>query len=139
MFVENESKGIHTCDECYKKALTDAISVACKALGVAADIYFAKDPDSKYPTGDQSGDTDPFPQVHSQQPLLPQLTYEQALNLMLTTGKYPGLTLAQIYKTDIEYVNELGRSPDTDPIVVQAVSIINAEIKKAREAKKAGG
>ena len=142
MFVENESKGIHTCDECYKKALTDAISVACKALGVAADIYFDKDPDSKYHTedqlGNQSGDTSPFPQVHPQQSLLPQLTYEQALNLMLTTGKYPGLALSQIYKTDIEYINELGRSPDTDPRVLQAISIINAEIKKAR-AKKAGG
>lgn len=30
-------------DEGYKMALTDALSVACKALGVGADIYFAKD------------------------------------------------------------------------------------------------
>jgi hypothetical protein len=134
MFVENESKGIHTCDECYKKALTDAISVACKALGIAADIYFAKDPDSKYPTGDQSGDTKPLDPVHSQpQPLLPQLTYKQALDLMLTTGPYQGQTLSQIYKTDIEYINELSRSPVTDTLVLQAISIINAEIVRFRE------
>lgn len=48
-FVANESKGPYTSDECYKMSLTDAISVACKALGVAADVYYAKD-QSKYDT-----------------------------------------------------------------------------------------
>lgn len=32
-----------TSDEGYKMALTDALSVACKALGIGADIYFQKD------------------------------------------------------------------------------------------------
>ena len=32
-----------TSDEGYKMALTDALSVACKALGIGADIYFDKD------------------------------------------------------------------------------------------------
>lgn len=32
-----------TSDEGYKMALTDALSVACKALGIGADVYFAKD------------------------------------------------------------------------------------------------
>ena len=40
MLVENEKAGPHTSDECYKMALTDAISVACKALGFGADIYW---------------------------------------------------------------------------------------------------
>lgn len=30
-------------DEAYKMAYTDAISIACKALGMAADIYYQKD------------------------------------------------------------------------------------------------
>ncbi len=30
-------------DEGYKKAYTDAISVACKALGIGADIYYSED------------------------------------------------------------------------------------------------
>ncbi len=34
-------------DEAYKKAYTDAVSVACKALGFAADIYYAQD-ETKY-------------------------------------------------------------------------------------------
>jgi len=42
-FVANESKGLYTSDECFKMALTDAISVSCKALGFGADVYWAKD------------------------------------------------------------------------------------------------
>lgn len=40
MFVAKEKAGLYTSDECYKMALTDAISVSCKALGFAADIYW---------------------------------------------------------------------------------------------------
>lgn len=51
--VSMESKGTYVSDECYKMALTDALSVAMKALGVAADVYFEAgkdiiDIDSKY-------------------------------------------------------------------------------------------
>lgn len=41
MLVANERTGAYTSDEAYKMALTDAISVACKLLGFAADIYWA--------------------------------------------------------------------------------------------------
>jgi len=40
-------------DEGYKMALTDALSVACKALGIGADIYYSKDK-TKY-TAAESG------------------------------------------------------------------------------------
>lgn len=40
--VAQERNGLYTSDECYKMALTDAISVACKALGFGADIYWAQ-------------------------------------------------------------------------------------------------
>lgn len=46
-FIAQESKGLFTSDECFKMALTDAISVSCKALGFGADIYWEKDA-SKY-------------------------------------------------------------------------------------------
>lgn len=42
-FITQESKGPYTSDECFKMALTDAISVACKALGFGADVYWDKD------------------------------------------------------------------------------------------------
>lgn len=124
MFIEQESKGLHTDDDCFKKAYTDAISVACKALGIAADIYYAKDPDTKYNTGD----TNTQPQE--------QMTYEQALAYVYKEGKYPDLPLAKVYKTDREYINELGKSPDTPKEVVKMLCIINDGIKKANEQKQ---
>lgn len=46
-FVAKEKNGLYTSDECFKMALTDAISVACKALGFGADVYWEADR-SKY-------------------------------------------------------------------------------------------
>ena len=43
MLVASEKGGLYVDDECYKKALTDAISVACKSLGVGADVYWDGD------------------------------------------------------------------------------------------------
>lgn len=48
-FVAKQREGLYTSDECYKMAYTDAISVACKALGVGANVYYAKDR-TKYTT-----------------------------------------------------------------------------------------
>lgn len=46
-FVAQERNGPYMSDECYKMALTDAISVSAKALGIGANVYFAKD-NTKY-------------------------------------------------------------------------------------------
>jgi len=43
MFVSSEKNGLYCSDECFKMALTDAISVSCKALGFGADVYWDKD------------------------------------------------------------------------------------------------
>jgi hypothetical protein len=42
-FIANEKNGAYTSDECFKMALTDALSIACKSLGIGADVYFEKD------------------------------------------------------------------------------------------------
>ena len=42
LFVDIEKDKQRASDECYKMALTDAISVACKHLGFAADVYWEK-------------------------------------------------------------------------------------------------
>lgn len=42
MFVAKESAGLRTNDEAVKMALTDALSVAMKAIGMGADVYFEK-------------------------------------------------------------------------------------------------
>ena len=44
-FVSMEKNGSYVNDEAHKMALTDALSVAMKSLGVAADVYFQKDAD----------------------------------------------------------------------------------------------
>ena len=50
MLVASERNGLYVNDECYKMALTDAISVACKALGMGADVYWGSD-NTKYNDG----------------------------------------------------------------------------------------
>ena len=40
---QNERNGLFVSNECYKMATTDAISVACKQLGIGADVYFGAD------------------------------------------------------------------------------------------------
>lgn len=61
-FVSKNKNGLQVSDECYKMALTDAISVSAKALGIGADIYWSKDR-TKYdkkpePNVDEKPDTD---------------------------------------------------------------------------------
>ena len=48
--VEINSKGLYVNDEGHKMSLTDALSVAMKSLGVAADVYYAKGKNTSYDT-----------------------------------------------------------------------------------------
>ena len=43
MFVVQRKAGLQLSDEAYKMAYTDALSIACKSLGFAHDIYYAND------------------------------------------------------------------------------------------------
>ena len=77
--VAQESRGAYHSDEAFKMAYTDAISVACKALGMAADIYFAKgvktrDNLTKY--DQQPAPESPAPAPRTQQQILDQVADE---------------------------------------------------------------
>lgn len=48
MLIAQEKNGLHVSDEAYKMAVTDALSVAMKMLGMAADIYAGLWDGSKY-------------------------------------------------------------------------------------------
>ena len=61
-------------DDAYKKAYTDAISVAAKALGIGADVYFEKDI-TKYDSQPQAVQQQAQPAAA---PLLPKLTSKSA-------------------------------------------------------------
>lgn len=80
-FVANERNGLYTSDECYKMAYTDALSVACKSLGMGADVYWG---DSKYNKSEE-------------------LTKEYAEKYVLTFGKYKDRLLKDVIKEDEGY------------------------------------
>jgi hypothetical protein len=48
MFIAKERDGLHASDEAYKMAITDALSVAMKMLGVGGAIYEGRWDGSKY-------------------------------------------------------------------------------------------
>lgn len=48
MLITKGLSGLHSSDEGYKMAVTDALSVAMKSLGMAADIYLGNFDGSKY-------------------------------------------------------------------------------------------
>lgn len=86
MLVANEKKGLYVNDECYKMALTDAISVACKSLGIGADVYWAKD-NTKYNDGKKEN--------QASAPKAKTLTYREKLIIYL---KESGLSFAEVAK-----------------------------------------
>ena len=131
MFVSKEAnkngEGYHyyNDDDAYKKAYTDAISVACKALGFAADVYWEKDPETKY--APKGNDAPPAP---TKQPM----TFEAAKEIRLvSTDEYNGMTLTEICKVNREYFNKLGNE-GTD-IVREACAAIVEYIKASKEKK----
>lgn len=63
MFVASEKMGLFTSDEAYKMAYTDAISVACKSLGMGADVYWNKD-NTKYSKEDSKGPEKEEPKLY---------------------------------------------------------------------------
>lgn len=69
MLVASERNGLYVNDECYKMALTDAISVACKALGMGADIYWSND-NTKYNDAKKSNVTPSKPKPSGKQNLI---------------------------------------------------------------------
>ena len=80
-FIAKEKGKLATSDECYKMALTDAISVACKALGIAADVYWSNDP-TKYSCFEDEGD--PKELEEAMQPLSVSFTAEEDTQPPLT-------------------------------------------------------
>lgn len=115
MFVAKERNGMHTSDECFKMALSDAIGTACKALGMSADIYFSKDR-SKYTTAQDAQE-------------VKMETVQDAASFVITFGKYGGKTLGDIWKTDGNYIDWLWGNEKTDPIIKKAITILSNAVR----------
>lgn len=115
--VSMESKGAYVSDECYKMALTDALSVAMKALGVAADVYFEAgkdiiDTDSKYGAQDSRA---------AQQPATPQYH---------TSDLSEGLAYLSrcVNKDNLVWVVQTYKPLTASPQFMQAVSVKKKEL-----------
>ena len=108
-FVTKESKGIHTSDECFKMALTDAIGTACKALGMSADIYFDKDR-TKYSTQEPDDKKNPV---------------DEAAAVIVNIAPYAGMTLGDVWNKDIKFIKFLRGNPDTPNEILAAIEVIN--------------
>ena len=70
--IAKESNGLYANDEGWKMAYTDALSIACKALGMCADVYYDKDY-GKYTQPGFSGETQ-----HQGAPKTPALSAQEA-------------------------------------------------------------
>lgn len=81
MFARNERGGIYVSDEAYKMAETDALSVACKLLGIGADVYWEGDRDNKYEVyrnADPAPMPAPAPIPQRPRPQTPPMPFNQA-------------------------------------------------------------
>lgn len=113
-FVAQERNGAYMSDECFKMALTDAISVASKALGIGADVYFDKDR-TKY-----SNEEEPVKME----------SFDDAVGYVFTFGQYNGKTLGEVWKMDLGYIKWLNTNEKTDPILKKAIGIINESARR---------
>lgn len=96
MLVVNEKNGLYVNDECYKMALTDAISVACKSLGIGADVYWNKD-NTKYNDGKKNQVVTPKEKA---------LTYREKLIIYAKEAGIPFAELAKDYSLNSQTTEE---------------------------------
>lgn len=109
-FIAKERNGLYTNDECFKMAYTDALSVACKSLGMGADIYWG---DSKY-----------------NQPK--EMTKEEAEKYTINFGKYKGKLLIDLIKEENPYIDWLLNNSNNQE-VLKAIELLTGRTPKTEE------
>src|SRR3990172_3459959 len=91
MLVDKDKNGLYCNDEAYKMAVTDALSVAMKMLGVGAEVYSEQSDGSKY---DRTRDNAATPRPTANQDARP-ITDKQ-LNRLYAIASAKGFTAEQI-------------------------------------------
>lgn len=107
-FVAKEKTGLYTSDECFKMATTDALSVACKSLGMGAEVYWGM-VDTKYESNKE-------------------LTKEDAENYEITFGKHKGKTLKDLVEKSPDYLDYLINNSN-DTRLLQAIEMLTGQVK----------
>lgn len=116
-FVAQERNGGYMSDECFKMALTDAISVAAKALGVGADVYWQGDRTKYAGNGN----------------IVKMESLDDAKNYVLDFGNHKGETLADVWKNDRQYLEWLYSNEKTDPVVKMGIGILADAVKNHKK------
>lgn len=97
MILQFEKGNLVSNDEGKKMAYTDAISVACKALGFAADVYFERDTSSKYARENE----DEQPQTAAKAQPVPDYVKANA-NYCSVIAKAKNISAAEVMEKAIE-------------------------------------
>lgn len=92
-FVAQERNGLHTSDECFKMAYTDAISVACKSLGFAADVYYANDR-TKYSSNEDIKPSQPVQGTYSRPEIVPNNNTNKPAETPVQPTEHPKPTVS---------------------------------------------
>lgn len=109
-FISKEKSGYYTSDECFKMAYTDALSVACKSLGMGANVYWG---DSKY--------------AKKSEP-----TKEDAESYEFKSGKHEGWTLKRVVEEDKNFLKWLLNN-SKDEYLLKCIELLTGEIPMTEE------
>lgn len=112
-FISKEKSGLYTSDECFKMAYTDAISVACKALGIGADVYMNTN-DSKYIAPKE------------------EPTKEDAEAYIVQFKKHQGEKLSDVIEKDPSYITWLVNKSD-DEYLKKCIELLTGETSAPKE------
>ena len=126
-FVAKEKSGLYTSDEAFKMALTDAISVACKALGFGADVYWQagrskynptpaeNKAQSKVPSQEVYIDETQIKKIQNILRVFPKANRETTLNILL--NEFGAKELTELPQG--KYVLFLNRLVDSANVVIK--------------------
>ena len=125
MYVKQESTKLYTDDEAPKKALTDAISVACKALGVGADVYWDKDA-SKYDVPEPVANQ---PKVQQNKPV--QTKQENEYNAVISIARQmiDNITDAESANVAMREMKKLNHIGDSKQFIWQMLKQRTTQLK----------
>ena len=142
MLIALERGALATNDEAYKMAYTDAISVACKALGFGAKVYWAEDK-TKY-TGNEEAPQKPKETPPAQTPktepkpteqtapkaptITPTAEEAEALGMI-----YDGKPLQHYYKRDKAVIEIIRNDPNAPDAFRRALHIIDGFIARSKK------
>ena len=109
MLVAKEKAGLHSSDEAYKMAITDALGSAMKMIGVAAEVYLGNWDGSKY----RNVAPEKLPETLKDKFVMTITTEQSEKLIKLVNELMPGAKKPEYQKASIALgINSLKTTPD---------------------------